>query len=54
MLICVYFDAGRAERKQAFRIFAKVEDEFFGVKGTMLGLIDLFRHLNRKCIVKLF
>ena len=39
-------DASWTQRKQTLGVFAEVEDDFLGVKCTVLWLVDLFRHLK--------
>jgi len=51
MLICVDFDASGTKRQQAFWVFAEIEDKFLRMESTMLGFVDLFRHLYRKLIL---
>lgn len=46
MFFGVYLDAGGAEGEEALFVFAEVEDEFLGVEGAALGLVNLF-HGNR-------
>lgn len=40
-------DAGGTEREETLRVLAKIGDEFLGVEGATLGLVDLL-HRNRK------
>ena len=47
MLFGVDFDAGWAERQQAFGVLAEIEDLFFGVECAVFGLVEKeVRHGN--------
>jgi hypothetical protein len=39
MLICMDLDAGGAKRKQAFRVFAEIEDQLLRMECTVLWFI---------------
>jgi hypothetical protein len=43
-------DAGGTERQEALGILAEIGDEFLGVEGAALGLVDLL-HRNRKSLI---
>ena len=50
MLFGVDFDAGGTEGEEALRVLAEIEDQFFGVEGAALWLVDLI-HRNRNQIL---
>ena len=47
MLFGVDFDAGGTEGEETLGVLAEIEDQFFGVEGAALWLVDLL-HRNRK------
>ena len=47
VLFCVDFDTGGAKRKEAFSVFAEIEDLFLGVESTVFGFVEMeFCHGN--------